>query len=446
MKEQTVIQEIAALAMTAQSDPYAQAHVYRKALIDICNLALSVSAPAVSGEAQGSRSAAFCGGARIGLESAGCGGALRYEHTANGIEYWRCPACGNPHWWPAPPSGESRVPSEAGTETGAKEQSVPTVWDQVDALKAALEQSEQARARAEAAHGLIVAKLGLSVETPGVEIASRISQLREAESQRAALQAQLDLSERRLATSEECRNNLASGIATLQAERDEAVKERDRLKAAVDLLSSPTGQELVEWAKTHVDDRIEFTGQNSRKDVVMRSDNHSTLGVVSWPDCCCGHPIDHHHPSEPKRCARSGCSCTHYWPNDVMPSSAVFVPESERVNCVDSWNDQHGYECVLCGHRLGQQQALPARVQSSEGSHENGSAREASLRAELSTLHAAHARMREALTGILAAVEDTDWQLSPLAVRLRAALNQADAALASPSQPGSPVDPQTKGD
>lgn len=28
----------------------------------------------------------------------GCAAALRYEHTANGIEYWRCPVCGNPHW------------------------------------------------------------------------------------------------------------------------------------------------------------------------------------------------------------------------------------------------------------------------------------------------------------------------------------------------------------
>lgn len=45
-----------------------------------------------------------CGGARIGWLSRACGTPLRYEHTANGIQYWRCPACGNPHWWPAAPT------------------------------------------------------------------------------------------------------------------------------------------------------------------------------------------------------------------------------------------------------------------------------------------------------------------------------------------------------
>lgn len=37
---QPILHEIGIMAMTAQSDPYAAASVYRKALIDICNLAL----------------------------------------------------------------------------------------------------------------------------------------------------------------------------------------------------------------------------------------------------------------------------------------------------------------------------------------------------------------------------------------------------------------------
>lgn len=44
----------------------------------------------------------FCGGARVGYEAAGCGAALVYDYTANGLEHWRCPACGNPHWWRVP--------------------------------------------------------------------------------------------------------------------------------------------------------------------------------------------------------------------------------------------------------------------------------------------------------------------------------------------------------
>jgi len=43
-----------------------------------------------------------CGGSRIGwrTKESSCGTALVYEHSANGMDYWRCPACGNPHWWP----------------------------------------------------------------------------------------------------------------------------------------------------------------------------------------------------------------------------------------------------------------------------------------------------------------------------------------------------------
>lgn len=33
-------------------------------------------------------------------------------------------------------------------------------------------------------------------------------------------------------------------------------------------------------------------------------------------------------------------------------AAATFVPEDQRTRCVDSPSDQHGYECVLCGHRL----------------------------------------------------------------------------------------------
>lgn len=41
-----------------------------------------------------------CGGALIGSDAKGCGTLLIYESSSNGIEYWRCPRCGNPHWWP----------------------------------------------------------------------------------------------------------------------------------------------------------------------------------------------------------------------------------------------------------------------------------------------------------------------------------------------------------
>jgi len=30
---------------------------------------------------------------------------LRYESTAHGIQHWRCPTCGNAHWWPESGSG-----------------------------------------------------------------------------------------------------------------------------------------------------------------------------------------------------------------------------------------------------------------------------------------------------------------------------------------------------
>lgn len=43
----------------------------------------------------------FCGGARIRPYAEGCGARLVYENTTNGIEYWRCPSCGNAHWWQA---------------------------------------------------------------------------------------------------------------------------------------------------------------------------------------------------------------------------------------------------------------------------------------------------------------------------------------------------------
>ncbi len=42
----------------------------------------------------------------------GCAAVLRYEATANGIEYWRCPSCGNPHWWPVA-SDASDPPKES---------------------------------------------------------------------------------------------------------------------------------------------------------------------------------------------------------------------------------------------------------------------------------------------------------------------------------------------
>jgi hypothetical protein len=37
-----------------------------------------------------------------------------------------------------------------------------------------------------------------------------------------------------------------------------------------------------------------------------------------------------------------------------------FVEEAKRTQCVDSATDQHGYECVLCGHRLAP--AVPPRT------------------------------------------------------------------------------------
>lgn len=39
-----------------------------------------------------------------------------------------------------------------------------------------------------------------------------------------------------------------------------------------------------------------------------------------------------------------------------------YVPEDQRVNCVDSPTDQHGYECVLCGHRLGVETPAPPAI------------------------------------------------------------------------------------
>jgi len=40
-------------------------------------------------------------------------------------------------------------------------------------------------------------------------------------------------------------------------------------------------------------------------------------------------------------------------------TTAHYVPEDQRVNCVDSPTDQHGYECVLCGNRLGGETPAP---------------------------------------------------------------------------------------
>jgi hypothetical protein len=57
------------------------------------------AAPASAAGRAPTTSGGFCGGARMAGKGEGCGAALRYERTANGIEYWRCPACGNPHWW-----------------------------------------------------------------------------------------------------------------------------------------------------------------------------------------------------------------------------------------------------------------------------------------------------------------------------------------------------------
>ena len=131
------------------------------------------------------------------------------------------------------------VPSEAGTET--VNTYTPMMWVAMDGdarwaeylrVRAALEQSEQARARAEAAHGLIVAKLGLPLDTPGVEIASRISQLREAEA------------ERNLAVKEF--KAISADLTQRTQQRDEAVKERD-LAVAHDRQPYPTASayELV---------------------------------------------------------------------------------------------------------------------------------------------------------------------------------------------------------
>jgi hypothetical protein len=38
---------------------------------------------------QGSRWIKYCG----------CGTELVFESATKSIEYWRCPACHNPHWW-----------------------------------------------------------------------------------------------------------------------------------------------------------------------------------------------------------------------------------------------------------------------------------------------------------------------------------------------------------
>ncbi len=40
-------------------------------------------------------------------------------------------------------------------------------------------------------------------------------------------------------------------------------------------------------------------------------------------------------------------------PASAAPHSIYYVPDDQRIHCVDSPNDQHGYECVLCGHRPG---------------------------------------------------------------------------------------------
>lgn len=59
--------------------------------------------------------ARVCGGARLGGlggRSEGCGTALRYESTANGLEFWRCPSCGNPHWWPVSAHADNPAPRE----------------------------------------------------------------------------------------------------------------------------------------------------------------------------------------------------------------------------------------------------------------------------------------------------------------------------------------------
>lgn len=56
--------------------------------------------------------APICGGSRLGGlggRAAGCGTPLRYEHTANGVQHWRCPQCGNPHWWPDSPLERMRL-------------------------------------------------------------------------------------------------------------------------------------------------------------------------------------------------------------------------------------------------------------------------------------------------------------------------------------------------
>jgi len=46
------------------------------------------------------------------------------------------------------------------------------------------------------------------------------------------------------------------------------------------------------------------------------------LGVVSWPDCHCGHAIDRHHPNGSRRCSRYGCPCSQYLAADVVPTEA----------------------------------------------------------------------------------------------------------------------------
>lgn len=28
-----------------------------------------------------------------------CGALLGLQSTAHGVEHWRCPVCGEPHWW-----------------------------------------------------------------------------------------------------------------------------------------------------------------------------------------------------------------------------------------------------------------------------------------------------------------------------------------------------------
>ncbi len=76
--EKSALHRIGVMAMTAQSDPHAEASAYRKALIDICNFALTAQEALPAPPGTGSRERA---GGRVSTHQAGC--PYHSEHPLN---------------------------------------------------------------------------------------------------------------------------------------------------------------------------------------------------------------------------------------------------------------------------------------------------------------------------------------------------------------------------